>query len=95
MSRRASSQWSAPDQQHLETDMDRLSLQQALVDFEIANRRVIDLTNRLVEALEENRRLKRELELMRVRHFIASRVKNLGPVRRLAKRVAGGSQGGK
>ncbi|HVF12974.1 MAG TPA: hypothetical protein VM942_00175 [Acidimicrobiales bacterium] len=37
----------------LSTEFDRLSLHQTLIDFEIANARVRDLTTRLVEANRE------------------------------------------
>jgi hypothetical protein len=46
----------------LSSELDTLSLQQALVDFEIANARVLDLTARLVALHEDNVRLARELE---------------------------------
>lgn len=39
-------------------EMDRLSLHQALMDFEIANLRAMDLTQRLMETARENRELK-------------------------------------
>jgi ribosomal 50S subunit-associated protein YjgA (DUF615 family) len=85
-------EWSPSDQERLENEMESLSLEQALIDFEVANRRVVDLTNRLVEALEENRVLKRELALMRVRRYVAVRLRNLGPVRWLARRALGTGQ---
>ena len=53
--------WSAGDAGAL----DRLSLEQALTDFEVANARVIDLTKRLVEASDELIRLRHEVELLR------------------------------
>ena len=40
----------APDDDDLRRQMDELSLTQALLDFEMANARVLDLTARLVEA---------------------------------------------
>ena len=40
----------APDGDDLRRQMDELSLTQALLDFEMANARVLDLTARLVEA---------------------------------------------
>jgi hypothetical protein len=85
-------EWSPSDQERVENEMESLSLEQALIDFEVANRRVVDLTNRLVEALEENRVLKRELELMRVRRYVAVRLRNLGPVRWLARWALGTGQ---
>lgn len=47
---------------------DNLSLQQALVDFEIANARVLDLTRRLMEAQVENSELRDELDRLRVEY---------------------------
>lgn len=52
----------------LEDEIDKLSLQQALVDFEVANARVIDLTHRLVEATETINQFRDELERLRVEH---------------------------
>jgi hypothetical protein len=49
----------------LESEMHSLSLEQALVDFEVANARVVDLTQRLVAAGEEIAELRRELETLR------------------------------
>ena len=46
--------------------LDNLSLQQALVDFEIANARVLDLTRRLMEAHAENSELRAELDRVRL-----------------------------
>jgi len=37
----------------IEETLDRLSLRQALLDFDVANARVTDLTTRLVEAQQE------------------------------------------
>jgi hypothetical protein len=42
-----------PAEAHSEAELDRILLQQALLDFEVANGRVIDLTKRLVEAHQE------------------------------------------
>lgn len=81
---------SATEKQQFMADMDRLSLEQALIDFEVANKRVIDLTNRLVGALEENRVLRRELEIMPVRHYVASRLRRFGPLRGLVNLARGG-----
>ncbi len=47
--RAASADRAAADAQ-LESELDRLSLMQAVRDFEIANARVIDLTQRLISA---------------------------------------------
>ena len=49
----------------LSEQMDALSLRQALVDFEVANARTRDLTQRLVELAEDNQRLERELAEVR------------------------------
>ena len=48
--------------------MHTLSLEQALIDFEVANARVVDLTQRLVEAHGETVELRQELELLRIEH---------------------------
>ena len=48
--------------------LDALNLEQALRDFEIANRRVVDLTQRLLDAGDEIRALRTELELLRIDH---------------------------
>lgn len=44
--------------------LDALSLQQALIDFELANARVLDLTARLVEATNASVRRQAELDAM-------------------------------
>jgi chromosome segregation ATPase len=49
----------------LEAELDRLSLDQALVDVEIATGRVVDLTQRLVEATEATRELQAEVEALK------------------------------
>lgn len=49
----------------LQAEMDKLSLSQALVDFEVANTRVLDLTRRLLEAQAEIGGLRGELEQAR------------------------------
>ena len=49
----------------LRLELDRLSLEQALADFEVANARVVDLTQRLVDAAEEIRSLRTELDNVR------------------------------
>jgi chromosome segregation ATPase len=46
----------------LSQELDRLSLTQALLDFEVANARVADLTQRLIEASNEIAALKAELD---------------------------------
>lgn len=43
-------------------ELDRLSLNQALLDFEVANARVTDLTQRLIEAANEIAALRAELD---------------------------------
>ena len=70
----------------LDKEFDELSLSQALRDFEIANARVIDLTQRLVEsnaaaaalhlALEDQRAAFKELEARHeaMRHSMAFRL---------------------
>jgi hypothetical protein len=45
--------------------LDQISLEQTLLDFEIANARVVDLTKRLVEATDELIRLRHQTELLR------------------------------
>jgi hypothetical protein len=52
-------------QAQLADEMDALSLRQALLDFEVANARTRDLTERLVALVEENDRLERELAEVR------------------------------
>ena len=54
------------DAESLEREMDRLSLDQALRDFEIANARVIDLTKRLLEANAQIRSLTEEAHRARL-----------------------------
>jgi hypothetical protein len=46
----------------LSRELDRLSLTQALLDFEVANARVTDLTQRLIEASNEITALRAELD---------------------------------
>lgn len=46
----------------LSVELDRLSLTQALVDFEVANARVTDLTQRLIDAANEIVALRAELD---------------------------------
>jgi hypothetical protein len=47
-------------------EIDRLSLEQALRDFEIANARVIDLTRRLIEVTDERNALADEVARLRI-----------------------------
>ena len=56
-----------------EGQMDRLSLEQALRDFEIANGRVIDLTRRLLEANDQIHDLKQHIENSRLRVILIKR----------------------
>lgn len=46
----------------LSRELDRLSLTQALLDFEVANARTTDLTQRLIDAANEIAALKAELD---------------------------------
>jgi hypothetical protein len=50
------------DEGQLEREMDRLSLEQAIRDFEIANGRVVDLTQRLISSNERAVQLQQELD---------------------------------
>ena len=50
----------------LKEEIDRLSLEQALKDFEVANARVVDLTQRLISSNEKVISLQRELDALRV-----------------------------
>jgi hypothetical protein len=66
------------DQETLRSDLDReldaISLDQALVDFEIANARVVDLTARLLAAEQEIGRLRAELAAVsEVHHDLETR----------------------
>ena len=54
--------------QPLSEEMDRLSLEQTLRDFELANARVLDLTQRLVTATNEINSLRHQLETLRIEH---------------------------
>ncbi len=46
--------------------LDAVSLDQALRDFEVANGRVVDLTQRLITVTGERRLLQTELEILRL-----------------------------
>ncbi len=48
-------------------DLDRVNLVQALRDFEIANTRVLDLTQRLIESERRRKDVENELEHMRLK----------------------------
>ena len=54
--------------QTLQSEMDQLSLSQALVDFEVANARVLDLTRRLMEAHGEISALRDERERLKAEY---------------------------
>ena len=49
----------------IERELDRLSLEQALLDFDVANGRVNDLTERLLAASRELNEARQELEQVR------------------------------
>lgn len=48
-------------------DLDRVNLTQALRDFEIANARVLDLTQRLIESERRRKDVENELEHLRLK----------------------------
>jgi hypothetical protein len=48
--------------------MDGLSLHQALLDFEVANARVLDLTRRLMEAQAEIVELRAQVDTLRLQY---------------------------
>jgi len=48
-------------------EMDRLNLEQALIDFEIANARVVDLTGRVTALTSEVLKLRSELGMVKLR----------------------------
>lgn len=52
----------------LEAEMNQLSLEQTLRDFEIANARVLDLTQRVVEANRRIAELQTDLQNLRLEH---------------------------
>lgn len=49
-------------------DLDRVSLEQALRDFEIANARVLDLTQRLIASERRRAEVENELQQLRQSH---------------------------
>ena len=49
-------------------DSSRSRWSKRCVNFELANRRVVDLTQRLIDATEERRTVRTELELLRIEH---------------------------
>lgn len=58
---------SLTDHEALTRRLDALSLQQALIDFELANARVLDLTARVIEATNASVRRQAELDGLRQR----------------------------
>jgi hypothetical protein len=54
------------------TDLDGISLEQALIDFEVANARVIDLTSRLTSLSRELLEARTMLAKANIRHVPAS-----------------------
>lgn len=78
----------------MSAQIDRLSLEQSLRDFEVANARVVDLTRRLLEANEQIRILEVKIEALRFRSLLLVRPleilkrSRLGtPLRKLRDRV--------
>lgn len=57
-----------PPATEIEHELDRLSLAQALRDFDVANARVMDLTQRLIAAGDELKFLREEMEGLRRQH---------------------------
>jgi hypothetical protein len=57
-----------PNVPMLQAELDRLSLEQALIDVEISTARVSDLTQRLLEAHRELARVRAELFDLQQRH---------------------------
>lgn len=54
------------------TDLDGISLEQALIDFEVANARVMDLTSRLTSMSRELIKARSELERIKVGKAVKS-----------------------
>lgn len=54
------------------TDLDGISLEQALIDFEVANARVMDLTSRLTSMSRELINARSELERIKVGKAVKS-----------------------
>jgi hypothetical protein len=48
--------------------MDSISLSQALKDFEVANARVLELTQRLIESERQRKELMDQLERLKLQH---------------------------
>lgn len=70
------------------TDLDGISLEQALIDFEVANARVIDLTARLTSLSKELLQARTELATVKLRgsapaNSMAARAINVGDMAEL------------
>ena len=52
-------------------DLDQISLEQALRDFEVANARVVDLTQRVISLTQQLQETQDELERLRVEARLA------------------------
>jgi len=52
----------------VQRELDDLSLRQALLDFEVANARVVDLTQRLIEATATLNEYRAEVDHLRIEH---------------------------
>jgi len=66
MARRTADSDQAGEQ--VQRELNDLSLNQALLDFEVANARVIDLTQRLIEATATVNDYRIELDRLRIEH---------------------------
>lgn len=64
----------APLDHGADVSLDRINLEQALRDFELANRRVIDLSQRVASLHRELLDVRAELSLTKIRLHQASRV---------------------
>lgn len=67
-------------------DLDRVSLQQALRDFEIANARVLDLTQRLIESEKRRKEVENELQQLKLQTHPQAET---APAKPVTLRVAG------
>lgn len=77
MSKRSSSESTTAPSGIAELDqisLDRVSLVQALKDFEIANARVLDLTRRLLDSESQRAALTHELEALRLSRINPSKL---------------------
>lgn len=76
------------------TNLDVISLEQALRDFEVANARVVDLTRRLLESERRRTEIANELEQFKLQGGIPRQQSappssaQPSPISRIAKRVA-------